>query len=58
MNIVSKRKIIIEYWVWEPFLKQCREDEDRILAMKHSNSLLPHCGYVKVNFEKDNQDNG
>lgn len=51
MNELSKRRIILEYWIWEPFDKLVRKDEDEILCSLKEGKILPHAGYAKIFFE-------
>jgi hypothetical protein len=50
-NVISHKKISIEFDTWEPFKKQAEEDLDKLVGMVKTKELLKHCGNVHLFFE-------
>lgn len=51
MNGLHKKRIVVEYWAWEPFDHLVKADEDELLGLLKLKKILSHCGYVKMRFE-------
>jgi hypothetical protein len=50
-NVLSHKKIIIEYDTWEPFKRQAEKDLDDLVNKVKTKELLSHCGNIHLTFE-------
>jgi len=50
-NVISHKRIIIEYDTWEPFKAYAEKDLDELVNMIKTKKLLRDCGNVHLIFE-------